>query len=575
MLKRIIRREAHVVLDDVSNLDPLLKRIYTMRDIDGSEDLNRELNSLLPFNTLVDIEKAAKRLADALEKQEHILIVGDFDTDGATSSALAVSVLQAFGAQHVSYLVPNRFTYGYGLTPGIVDEAATKKPNLIVTVDNGVASHDGVLRAKEHDIEVIVTDHHLPPDTLPDAYAIVNPNRKDDLFPSKCLAGVGVIFYVMLALRHELKEKNWFETHNISCPNMGSFLDLVALGTVADMVPLDKNNRILVHQGVKRMRAGALRPGIQALMDVAGRDYKKMRASECGFVLGPRLNAAGRLDDMSLGISCLLAPNLGKAKGLAKQLEDLNHERRGIEAQMQKEAFDIVDALNLTKKLPAGLCLHDKKWHQGVVGLVASRVKDRVHRPVIAFALSDDGMLKGSARSIKGMHIRDALDNIATQNPEVLSKFGGHAMAAGLTIKVEHLKQFTKLFAEEVTRHLKEEDLCGVIESDGELNEEHFNLPVAEKLREAGPWGQGFPEPLFDGRFRLYDQRIVGQKHLKVLVRVPESDTYLEGIAFNVDLDKWPNSRCESAQLAYRLDINEYNGRKKLQLIIEDLLEPA
>ncbi|HLD84824.1 MAG TPA: single-stranded-DNA-specific exonuclease RecJ, partial [Coxiellaceae bacterium] len=451
----------------------------------------------------------------------------------------------------------------YGLTPEIVDVAKTKSPDVIITVDNGIASVDGVARANALDIDVIVTDHHLQGTQLPDAFAIVNPNRKDDPFASKALAGVGVIFYVMCALRAALH----------STINMAQFLDLVALGTVADVVPLDKNNRILVHQGLQRIRAGFACAGITALLKVAHREPLKIAAMDLGFSVGPRLNAAGRLDDMSLGIACLLSDNADDAFDKAKQLDALNIERRAIETDMKQQAFHIVDALDLNDALPIGLCLYDESWHQGVVGLVASRVKDKFNRPVIAFAKADEKILKGSARSVKGVHIRDVLDEIATQNPAVLSKFGGHAMAAGLSIAEKDFKLFCDLFSKTVSRYLTKDQLEFVIETDGELQHSDFTLENASIMKAAGPWGQQFPEPLFDGEFEILSQRLVGERHLKMTLKPKTGQFPIEAIAFQVDTDKWPNHRRTHATMAYRLDTNEYQGRSSLQLVVEALVD--
>lgn len=572
MEKIIIRREIPENIAYLDHLHPLLRRIYGARSINSVNDLSRNLNSLLPFNTLLGINQATSRLVTALKEQEHILVVGDFDTDGATSTALAISALHAMGAKQVSYIVPNRFEYGYGLTPEIVDVAKQQNPSLLITVDSGISSHAGVAHANELGIDVIITDHHLPAKELPTACAIVNPNQVGDQFPSKCIAGVGVIFYVMLALRAHLSRLDWFENQNMPCPNMAQFLDLVALGTVADVVPLDKNNRILIHQGLQRIRAGKARVGINALLQVSGRRSESLRASDLGFALGPRLNSAGRLDDMSVGIACLLAEKESVAFEIAIQLDDLNKERRVIEKQMQEEASAAVEELNLeNKQLPCGVCLYQEDWHQGVVGLVASRIKEKVHRPVIAFAKVDNEMLKGSARSIPGLHICDVLGAIATKQPQLISKFGGHAMAAGLSLPLSSYEAFSEAFAAEVKEQVTEKDLQPKLISDGELLDHEFSLEIAELLRNAGPWGQGFPEPLFDGKFKLIGQRIVGQRHLKLILQPTDTDRYLDGIAFNVNLDKWPNYHCDNVYIVYRLDINNYQGRCKLQLLVEDI----
>lgn len=563
MNKRIIRRKYNDSnVTALSQLSPLLRRIYAAREISSMQDLDRTLTGLLPFHALLDIEKAVERLAVAIQQDQRILIIGDFDADGATSTSVAVSALRLFGAKQVDFLVPNRFTFGYGLTPGIVEVAKDRSPDLIVTVDNGIASIDGVARANALGIDVVVTDHHLQGNELPAAFAIVNPNRKGDLFESKSLAGVGVIFYVMLALRSHMKLKT----------NMAQLLDLVALGTVADVVPLDKNNRILVHQGLQRIRAGVARPGIKALLSIANRDPARLVASDLGFAIGPRLNAAGRLDDMSLGIQCLLAEDEATAMMLATQLDQLNHERRAIENDMKQQAFDAVDQLDLEKKLPMGVCLFDSRWHQGVVGLVASRVKDKMNRPVIAFASADNDIIKGSARSIPGLHIRDALDAVATRYPKLLSKFGGHAMAAGLSIRRDDFADFSSAFATVVGEHLSQEQLCCVIETDGELTLNDFTLENAQQIQAAGPWGQGFPEPAFDGEFEILSQRLVGGAHLKMQLAHPNGGQPMDAIAFQVNVDEWPNHRCLKAKMAYRLDMNHFRGRTSLQLVVDHLL---
>jgi single-stranded-DNA-specific exonuclease len=573
MEKQLIRRAFDESAIDFSlDLPPILTRIYAARNIVTDDDLCRELGALHPYGSMKGMDGAVARLLQALENKEKILIIGDFDADGATSTAVAVRALRAFGAAHVDYLVPNRFSFGYGLTPGIVDAAKEREPDLIITVDNGISSHDGVDRANELGIDVVVTDHHLPAADLPKAVAIVNPNQPGDAFPSKSLAGVGVIFYTMLALRAALKSQDWFEKRGLESPNMAELLDLVALGTVSDVVSLDQNNRILVHQGLRRIRAGLGCAGVKALLQVARKNPANVVASDLGFAIGPRLNAAGRLDDMAFGISCLLADTLGAASAMAEQLDGLNRDRKGIEGHMQERAFKIIDDITLANEMPLGVCLYDPTWHQGVIGLVASRIKERLHRPVIAFAKVDETTMKGSARSIPGFHIRDALENIAKRYPEILSKFGGHSMAAGMSIDLKHFEIFQTAFAEEAKSVLTEADCCGRVLTDGSLETADFTLPMAEMLRDAGPWGQDFPEPVFDGTFELVDQRIVGQKHLKLMLKIAGQDIYCDAIAFNVDLDKWPNYNCESVHVAYKLDVNEYHGRRKMQLLITEIL---
>jgi len=556
------------------DLHPLLQQLYVARGIQSPNELVYEFDQLLPYHDLKQIEAAATHLVEAILQNERILIVGDFDADGATSSALAVSALKKFGAREVEFLVPNRFTYGYGLTPEIVEVAAKWKPDVIVTVDNGISSIAGVKAANERGIKVIITDHHLAGNELPNAAAIVNPNQPGDTFASKNLAGVGVIFYLLLAVRANLREQNWFSEQNLPEPNMGQFLDLVALGTVADVVTLDKNNRLLVQQGLRRIRAGKCRPGITALLSVANRNQAHTVAADLGFAVGPRLNAAGRLDDMALGISCLLSDDPKQAKSMAIELDTLNKERRAIEAKMKDQAMQLLEKIDLennAKEVPVGVCLYDASWHQGVVGILASRIKERLNRPVIAFAKVSDDELKGSARSITGLHIRDVLDAIATKHPGLIDKFGGHAMAAGLSLAREKLAAFSEAFVEEIAKQLDPEKLLGEIISDGALEPENLNLDVAEMLRQAGPWGQGFPEPLFDGTFRILQQRIVGGKHLRMVLGTQDPSVDVEAIAFHVDVEKWPNHDCENVNIVYRLDVNEYLGRRKVQLLVDQL----
>ncbi len=574
MGRMIVRRELTTQGEgDLKDLHPLLQRLYQARGVSSLKGISRDLPDLLPHQDMLNIQEAAARLARAIQEQRRILIIGDFDTDGATSTVLALLALRAFGGENVDFLVPNRFVFGYGLSTGIVDLAHKEKhPDLIVTVDNGISSVEGVARANQLGIEVIVTDHHLPGDELPAAATIVNPNQVGDKFKSKCIAGVGVIFYVMVALRARLDDLQWFSTRKIFRPNMAQYLDLVALGTVADVVALDKNNRILVHQGLRRIRSGQTLPGILALLELANRHPSRLQAVDLGFVLGPRLNAAGRLDDMSLGIHCLLAADQRTAKQFAEKLDELNCERRALEAQMQQEAFAIVQGLNFNKKLPLGVCLYDETWHQGVVGLVAARVKEKLHRPVVVFANGEDGLLKGSARCIDGLHVRDLLEKIAIRYPGLISKFGGHAMAAGLSLEKSVYPAFVQAFAEVVADEVGQNELCHKLYTDGPLGEDEFTFEIAEILRAGGPWGPGFPEPLFDGEFKLINQRLVGRRHLKMVLQSPGSDQYLDAIAFNVDLNKWPDYDCQTVRLAYRVDINEYRGRRKIQLVVEEIL---
>ncbi|MFC3606460.1 single-stranded-DNA-specific exonuclease RecJ [Stutzerimonas tarimensis] len=565
---RIESRPLPDQLPNFGDLPPLLARLYAARGVRSAEELDKRLGRLIPYARLKGIEDAVTMLAEALAARQRILIVGDFDADGATASAVAVLGLRLLGAASVDYLVPNRFEFGYGLTPEIVAVALERRPDLLVTVDNGISSLEGVAAAKAAGLRVLVTDHHLPGAELPDADAIVNPNQPGCLFPSKCMAGVGVIFYVLLALRSRLREQGWFTPG--SEPNLAELLDLVALGSVADVVPLDANNRILVHQGLARIRAGRARPGLLAILEVAGRDHRRITSTDLGFILGPRLNAAGRLDDMSLGIECLLCDDPAVARDMAGQLDQLNQDRKAIEQGMQREALAQLKDLPLDE-MPFGLCLFEPEWHQGVIGILASRMKERYHRPVIAFADAGDGLLKGSARSVPGFHIRDALDAVAAGHPGLISKFGGHAMAAGLSLPQSHFGAFAVAFDAQVRRQLCADDLAGRVLSDGQLGVEEFHLELARALRLAGPWGQQFPEPLFHGVFQLVQQRVVGERHLKMVLKSECGRLSLDAIAFNVDRECWPDASVRWAELAYRLDVNEYRGQESVQLLVTHL----
>ena len=569
MSKRIVRRENFAQSVELEDLPLLLQRVYAHREITSKQQLSRELTHLLPFNLLKNIDQAVALLIDAVVKQKKIIIIGDFDADGATSTTLAVKALRAFGAEHVDYLVPNRFEYGYGLTPEIVEVAKKRQPDLLITVDNGISSLAGVKAAQDAGIEVLVTDHHLPGDYVPEC-VIVNPNQRGGSFPSKSMAGVGVIFYVMLALRSGLKEQGWFEQSGIPIPNMARYLDLVALGTVADVVPLDQNNRILVHHGLCRIRAGKASVGIKALIQISGRQYKQIKASDLGYIIGPRLNAAGRLDDMSRGVNCLLSDDYNHSLQIAESLNELNVERRALEMQMQTEAFKALEQLDKRTDPLFGLAVYQEHWHQGIIGLLAARLKERYHCPVVAFAEESNDTIKGSARSVSGIHIRDALDLIAKRYPHLIAKFGGHAMAAGLSIQKANFEEFSLVFNQTITELASNERLEAFVYTDGELSVEHFNLETANLLRRSGPWGQGFPEPLFDGNFSVIEQKLVGQNHLKMLLMSPDCDYCLDAIAFNVDTAIWPNENCTTIQAAYRLDVNFYRGREKLQLLVEE-----
>lgn len=570
--RQLRRREADETAELPADLPPLLRRLYASRGVRSARELERSVKGMLPWQQLSGIDNAVEILYNAFREGTRIIVVGDFDADGATSTALSVLGMRALGCDNISYLVPNRFEDGYGLSPEVVDQAKARGAQLIVTVDNGISSHAGVAHAKTLGIPVIVTDHHLPGDTLPDAEAIINPNLRDCEFPSKSLAGVGVAFYLMLALRTFLRDKGWFDERNIAPPNLAELLDLVALGTVADVVPLDANNRILTWQGLSRIRAGKCRPGIKALLEISNRDPQQLAASDLGFALGPRLNAAGRLDDMSVGVALLLCDNLGEARVLASELDALNQTRKEIEQGMQAEALILCEKLERSSEtLPGGLAMYHPEWHQGVVGILASRIKERFHRPVIAFALAGDGTLKGSGRSIQGLHMRDALERLDTLYPDLMIKFGGHAMAAGLSLEEHKFEQFQQRFGELVTEWLDPALLQGEVISDGPLSAAEMSMEVAQLLRDAGPWGQMFPEPLFDGRFRLLQQRLVGERHLKVMVEPVGGGPLLDGIAFNIDTTCWPDNGVREVELAYKLDINEFRGNRSLQIIIDDI----
>ncbi|QDX31305.1 single-stranded-DNA-specific exonuclease RecJ [Dickeya poaceiphila] len=567
-----LRRRPVTETELPDSLPALLRRLYAHRGVRQMQELERSLRGLLDYRQLSGIAQAVDVLHQALADHRRIVIVGDFDADGATSTALTVLALRSMGGREIQYLVPNRFEDGYGLSPEVVAQAAARGAELIVTVDNGISSHAGVDDAHRRGIAVVVTDHHLPGETLPAAEAMINPNLPDCAFASKALAGVGVAFYLMMALRAKLRESGWFAERGLAEPNLAELLDLVALGTVADVVPLDANNRILVAQGLSRIRAGKCRPGIRALLEVSNRDATQLVASDLGFALGPRLNAAGRLDDMSVGVELLLCDDIVQARMLASDLDALNQSRREIEAGMQVEALHLCDQLERSRDtLPLGLAMYHPQWHQGVVGILASRIKERFHRPVIAFAPAGDGILKGSGRSIAGLHLRDALERLDTCHPGLMLKFGGHAMAAGLSLAEDRFDEFRQRFADLVGEWLDASQLEGVVWSDGELAAPELSLGTAEMLREAGPWGQAFPEPVFDGRFRLLQQRLVGERHLKVMVEPLGGGPLLDGIAFNVDTLLWPDSSVREVELAYKLDVNEFRGKRSVQLLIEHL----
>ncbi len=561
-MPRVLKRR--VAVSTLPGLSPLLSRLYVGRGVVSKDEVDHSLKNLLPPDLLKGMGDAVELLTGLIRQQARILIIGDFDADGATSSVLMVHGLRSLGAEQVDYLVPNRFEYGYGLTPEIVEVALQRNPDLIVTVDNGISSHEGVDFARENGIKTLITDHHLPGNQVPKADAILNPNQQGCDFPSKNLAGVGVAFYLLSGVRRELRESHWFEHR--SEPNMADYLDLVALGTIADVVPMDYNNRIMVQEGIRRIRAGRLRPGLKALSALSGNRIQTITSSDLAFGVAPRVNAAGRLEDISLGIECLLADDENRAQELASRLDKLNLERREIENEMKQQALNFLSALKLTKDTEekVGICLYDEGWHQGVVGVVASRIKDEFHRPVVAFAKVSDSELKGSARSISGLHMRDVFETIAARNPDLLQKFGGHAMAAGLTLHPANLTTFAEQFDIEAKRWLTEEDLTQTVITDGNLGED-YSISLAREIGQICPWGQGFPEPLFDDDFEIVDQRIVGGRHLKMKLRPLDGADSIDAIAFNHD--RLVEGRVK--RIAYRLDVNEYRGMESLQLIVD------
>ncbi len=582
LIKNIVRRKNIAPHSSLKDFPEKIQTIYANRGITSIDDLSYELKDLIPPVKLKDIDKAAQVVFQSIANNQSILIVGDFDADGATSTTLMMNCLKDLGAKKINFLVPDRFKFGYGLSVPLVKHAASLKPDLIITVDNGIANIDGVDKANELGIKVVITDHHLAGDSLPNAEAIVNPNQPDCEFPSKNIAGVGVAFYLMLALRALMRSNGWFLKNNIEEPNFANYLDIVALGTVADVVVLDRNNRIIVEQGLRRIRNGLAAPGIKAIFNVANKNFSKCQSTDLGFTVGPRLNAAGRLEDMSVGIDCLLAKDMQSANKIAQRLDNLNKSRKQIEQEMLEQATMDIEAffenqlMDITQKQsleerPLSLCLFDPKWHQGVIGILASRVKDKINRPVIIFAQDDEGddpIIKGSARSVIGVHIRDVLALVDTKHPELIEKFGGHAMAAGLSIKKKYFEKFAQAFLEAVETHIAGEKISDDILTDGSLDSTDLNLNFAKAIRSAGPWGQGFPKPLFDDVFIVSQSRIVGENHLKLMLE--KESVLIDGIFF-----RCPESLMAQAgdkvRLVYKLDVNEFRGVETPQLMIEQL----
>ncbi|HWV17940.1 MAG TPA: single-stranded-DNA-specific exonuclease RecJ [Rhodocyclaceae bacterium] len=555
IVARSVPTRAHLMLEQ-GGIHPLLARLYAARGIKSADELDTSLAKLIPPTQMKGAVEAGQLLANSIAARQRILIIADYDCDGATACALGLRGLRMFGAQ-VDYLVPNRFETGYGLSPEVVAIAAQKKPDLIVTVDNGIASVEGIAAANALGMRVLVTDHHLPGDTLPDAAVIVNPNQPGCAFPSKALAGCGVMFYVLLALRAELRARGEFA--NKQEPNLGSLLDLVALGTVADVVPLDRNNRILVAQGLARIKAGQMQAGLHALFNIAGRDPRQAASFDLGFAIGPRLNAAGRLADMALGIECLITDDPGRAANIAQELDQINRERRSIEADMQTDTVSLLDNIDVASR--ASLSLYNPDWHQGVIGILAGRVREKTHRPTFAFARGNDGEVKASGRSIPGLHLRDALDLVSKRHPGLLLKFGGHAAAAGLTVREEDFDRFDAAFEQVARELLSPADLTRTIETDGTLEEGYYGIATVRVIEEA-IWGQHFPAPVFADTFRVIRQRVLKEKHLKLTLQ--KGQTRFEAIWFN-----HPDALPDQAELAFRLSINEYNGTQSVQLMVE------
>jgi len=569
--KKIINRVVPDGINLPDSIHPVLKRIYASRNIKSGEDLDYSLGSLISYEELGGIDDAVILLQEMITQKKRILIVADFDADGATSCALVIRGLTAMGAEDVIYVVPNRFEHGYGLSPKIVDVALDHDPDLIVTVDNGISSISGVEHAKKNGIKVLITDHHLPGDKLPRADVIVNPQLKENKFPSKNLAGVGVIFYILLALRAKLKTENWFDEKNIKYPNLANLLDLVALGTISDLVPLDKNNRTMVAHGLKLMRQNKSKAGILAILNQSGRQLSTLTSGDLSFAIAPRLNAAGRLTDMSLGIECLLTDDKENATEMAKKLNQINIERRQIQDNMEEQAFTEFEKSfqDTSKKIPHGICIYNQNWHQGVVGILAAKIKEKFNRPVVVFAQECQGILKGSARSITELHIKDVFDEIARLYPELILTFGGHAMAAGLTIEESQFDRFSDAFNKVVDRYISSDSLEDQCLTDGELSGDDFSLPLALAIQNSGPWGQSFPEPIFVGQFKILDKRVVGKSHLKLKLQSRNNNT-LDAIAFNMTDDDWP-AKLEQITSTYRLGINNYRGHSKIQLFIEHI----
>ncbi|KES16956.1 Single-stranded DNA-specific exonuclease [Gilliamella apis SCGC AB-598-P17] len=573
MKSKLTHRQLPEVLPKLSpDIPLLLQRVYALRGITSMQELDYTTRNLCNYDNLDGTHTAVEIVYSAMQNNKRIMIVGDFDTDGATSTALMIKALKKMGCKHVDYIIPNRFDDGYGLSISVVKRALSKKADLIITVDNGVSAIEAVEFAKQSNLTVIITDHHLCSEQLPAADAIINPNLPNSSFPSKHLAGVGVAFYFMLALRAKLRKENWFASNKLAEYNITNLLDLVALGTIADVVKLDRNNRILVHQGISRIRAGYCCEGIKALLDISRRDPLTLTSTDLAYYIAPRLNAAGRMDSMSLSVELLLCEDYDSAIKQATDLDTLNHDRKLIEQTMYQEALSYIEQVEQKNStFPNALVVHHPQWHQGIIGIVSARLKDKHYRPVICFASTEDGLLKGSGRSIEGIHLRDILDELNERYPDILVSFGGHAMAAGLSIQEKDLDQFSAHFEALITEQLDLDVLEQIIETDGEIDNQDFNYAIAKQLKESGPWGEGFTEPTFDGDFIVHQQRLFAEKHLKLVLEPKNGGPIIEGICFNVNLTQWPDNTIKIVKIVYQLDVNDFHGNQAVKLMIRHI----
>lgn len=573
MKNKLTHRQLPEALPELSpDIPLLLQRVYALRGITSMQELDYTTRNLCNYDNLDGTQTAVEIVYSAMQNNKRIMIVGDFDTDGATSTALTVKALKKMGCQHVDYIIPNRFDDGYGLSISVIKRALLKKADLIITVDNGVSAIEAVEFAKQSNLTVIITDHHLCPEQLPAADAIINPNLPNCSFPSKHLAGVGVAFYFMSALRAKLRQENWFRTHNLEEYNLASLLDLVALGTIADVVKLDHNNRILVHQGINRIRSGYCCAGIKALLHIARKDPVSFTSTDLAYYIAPRLNAAGRMDNMSLSVELLLCDDYDSALKQASDLDMLNNDRKLIEQTMYKEALSYIQGLEQQQSsFPNLLVVYHPEWHQGIIGILSARLKDKHYRPVICFASTEEGILKGSGRSIAGIHLRDLLDELDQNHPDLLVSFGGHAMAVGLSIRENDLERFRKHFETLIDKRLNANTLEQIIETDGEIDSQDFNYAMAKQLKESGPWGEGFTEPTFDGDFIVHQQRLFAEKHLRLVLEPKNGGPIIEGICFNVNLTQWPDNTIKNVKIVYQLDVDDFRGNQTAKLMIRHI----